>query len=245
MDEWAVLLKRRWQEVRDTCRGLPVVLVLGGCFSPPTLAHIEIMEAARAHMEGACGRTVVLGLLSPVPVGYPKAELAPAADRIRMAGLAAAQTSWLAVDPWESAQSDFPGGFVPTADVLDAVQLRAESALDTALDVRPVLGSDVLRTWSLPGLWPPAHVLRLVAHRGPVVVPRSDTASEDVRLLAGEMDVLRRHARNMAMVALPVEHAALSSTAVRRRVARGESLIGFVCEDAAQYIADHSLYLHG
>jgi len=54
--------------------------------------------------------------------------------------------------------------------------------------------------------------------------------------------VLRRHAGGVALVPLPAEHAALSSSGVRARVAAGQPVDGCVAPSVARYIAGHRLY---
>lgn len=222
------------------------VLVMCGCFSPPTLAHMEVMEAAREHAQDRLGLRVLACLFSPTPAAYKKEGLARLSDRVAMLRFAiddfttdgAFADSVVDVDTWEGAHDCVS---VPTINVLDSVRLRAEEAVDGCVRVLLVLGSDMLMSWAIPGLWPAAEQVRILADHGAIVVPRTDAASEDVALFVREMPCVRRHAQNLHHTAT-IGHAAVSSSGVRAAVATGESLGDMVSPSVASYIASRNLF---
>ena len=97
------------------------LLLLCGSFSPVTLAHLRMFHAA-ANSLRAAGASRVRGVLSPVGDAYKKPGLLPAAARVRLCALGAAEASSAAcrLDVWEyeSQQAEHQ----PTLSVLNEAQ---------------------------------------------------------------------------------------------------------------------------
>ena len=78
----------------------PVVLLATGGFCPVHAGHIEMMERARAAVEGA-GFVVIGGYLSPGHDAYLQAKCGamaiPAQERLRQCAKATASSDWLSV----------------------------------------------------------------------------------------------------------------------------------------------------
>ncbi len=194
--------------------------LMGGSFDPVHCGHVALAEAAL--------RQLKLDQVCWIPAGQPwqKArQLAPAADRLAMVRAATSHDPRHVVDDIELKRSG-------PSYTLDTVRALQKAAPETALWWL-IIGQDQcanLPTWhgwtELLG-----RVGLAVAARGdrPVAVP------EAVRAAA------IHGIESLAMPPLPV-----SSTAIRARVAAGESPLDLAPELApasvASYIADHHLY---
>ena len=84
-----------------------VQLIGCGSFNPPTLLHLRLFEMARDWARTNSTFEVVGGYLSPVGDAYEKAGLAAARDRAAMCREAAADSTWIDVDPWEALQAEY------------------------------------------------------------------------------------------------------------------------------------------
>jgi hypothetical protein len=68
----------------------PAVLLACGSYSPPTIMHTRIFEAARDHFEVVSNNSniqIIGGFVSPVHDRYGKKDLAPAHHRMEMVNL--------------------------------------------------------------------------------------------------------------------------------------------------------------
>jgi|CXWL01.1.fsa_nt_gi nicotinate-nucleotide adenylyltransferase len=190
--------------------------ILGGTFDPVHNGHLALAGAARDHF----GLDTVLF----VPAGQPwrkTREITAAEHRLAMLELAVAGDDALGISDVELRRP----GPTYTADTLDAL---AGERLDDAFWF--VLGADALA--DLPRWRDPE---RIVRHAVIAVAPRTgheiDTAIAALPVLAGRIE---------SFPMPPWDH---SSTEIRLRAARRESLADLVPPAVEQYISDHGLYV--
>jgi nicotinic acid mononucleotide adenylyltransferase len=90
---------------RNVTGDRPAVILSTGAFCPIHAGHLAAMEEARAAAERA-GYDIVGGYLSPGHDEYIRKKCGPAAipaqERLLLCAAAAASSTWLSVDPWES-----------------------------------------------------------------------------------------------------------------------------------------------
>ncbi|GAB4399977.1 MAG: nicotinate-nucleotide adenylyltransferase [Rhodoferax sp.] len=190
--------------------------VLGSAFDPPHLAHRALVEAALDQL--ALQRMIL------VPTGRPwhkPQPLTAAAHRLAMAKAAFADLPQVDVDAREI---DRPGPSY-TVDTLTALR-QAHPMAAWFL----ILGADqaqALTTWKD---WQTVVSIATIC-----VAPRADLtgfgASFDAEKLSGQR-----------FVRLRLEVSALSSSAVRQAVSRGQDVAALVSPAVARYIATHQLY---
>jgi nicotinate-nucleotide adenylyltransferase len=194
--------------------------LMGGSFDPVHCGHVALAEVAMRQLQ--------LDQVRWIPAGQPwqKArQLAPAADRLAMVRAATAHDPRHVVDEIELKRSG-------PSYMLDTVRALQTEAPVTALWWL-IIGQDQcanLPTWHG---W-----TELLGRVGLAVAARGDSlvaVPEAVRAAA------LHGIENLAMPPMPV-----SSTAIRARVAAGESPLVLAPELApasvASYIADHHLY---
>ena len=202
----------------NTTRGQRIGL-LGGSFNPPHNAHLNLALAAQAQLG--------LDRVDFMPAGMPwqKAGLVMASARHRLALCAAliSDYSQLSVEPIETERS----GHTYTVETLLALRVKNPNANYTL-----IIGSDqanALNTWhrwqALLGLC----TLAVVARNGASIHWQPDVAQ-----------VLADLGTAPTQIVLPA--SAISSSEIRSRLVRGESVAQFVPPAVAGYIAKYSLY---
>jgi nicotinate-nucleotide adenylyltransferase len=215
----------------------PLVL-LGGTFDPVHYGHLGLADDVRT--------ALALPEVRLVPAGDPAHREAPRAsahDRVAMLALAVREFPGLVVDTREIVRP----GKTYTVDTL--AELRAEVA-DRPLAV--LMGADVFR--GLPAWHRWNDVFRL-AHL--IVVPRPGT---DIGVglpdaLAKEWDARRsgdpkvlRSLDGGSIYVQPVTARAISSSAIREKLARGEAksveIAGLLPPAVLAYIQSNGLYSH-
>lgn len=206
--------------------------IYGGAFDPVHEGHLAVARAAH----GALGADIAL-----LPTGDPRHRdpaRASAAQRVAMLELAIDGAPWLSIDQRELLRI----GASYTADTL--AELRAE--LGPAAPLAMIVGSDSFA--SLPS-WERWRSLFELAHV--VVASRPQPAPLPAEL---QHEIAPRHCATAAALhgspAGCVFHLRLplhpqSSSAVRARCARGQSLSGWVPESVAAYIKGEGLYRPG
>jgi nicotinate-nucleotide adenylyltransferase len=193
-------------------RGRRRVGILGGSFDPVHYGHLILAEAALEHLR--------LDRLLLMPAGRPahkrRRALAPAEDRVAMLRLAARANPRLEVSTLEADRA----GVTFTVRTLEALA-AAEPA-----DYFFLMGEDSLRefgTWREPG--------RILELARLAVVRREGTPRAPVR------GTLRRR-----VVFVPMPGIEISSSAIRRRIARGASVRYWVPDAVLTYMDRHGLY---
>ncbi len=188
--------------------------VLGGCFNPVHLGHLILAQDALE----LCALDRVLFVPCQRPPHKPADALAPAADRRAMLAAALAGDPRFAICDLELQR----GGTTYTIDTA-----RALAALYPRDELVFLIGADTLP--ELPG-WKDAPALlkacRFVALARPGYPPApaaSAAGGVPVRVIAGHP-------------------AAISSSDIRRRAARGLSLRYLVPDAVERYVREHGLY---
>ena len=207
--------------------------ILGGTFDPIHLGHVETARAARA----ALRLNQVVLVPSRVPPHRPGEPLASAFHRFAMAVLCAADCEWMSVSDYEL-QTEGPSFTAQTLDHLRASGLRpsqiffitgadAFAEIETWHRYPEVLGLANFAVVSRPGTRVEALRKRL-----PALQHRFTTA--DGRMTPSD---------SLQIVLVDAETPDISSTDVRRRLSRGESVSGLLCPAVERHIARHHLYL--
>lgn len=189
--------------------------LLGGTFDPIHWGHLILAEAARQHL----GLDQVILMPARRPAHKRGSVLAPVEDRIAMLRLAARGNRHLRVSTWEADQE----GVTYTVRTLEALSGRE------AAEWYFVMGEDSLRefhTWREPE--------RILTLARLAVVPR-----------AGKTRAPVRPAYRRRVVFVPMPEIGLSSSEIRRRIARGASVRYWVPDHVLSYMDRHELYRTG
>jgi nicotinate-nucleotide adenylyltransferase len=204
--------------------------IFGGTFDPVHLGHLrtalEIVEEAQ------------LGSLRFIPCAHPPHRTAPLASsgqRVEMLERAIAGVDGFSVDRREIERP----GHSYTLETL--ASLRADLA-PAALCL--IIGMDAFESFHLWHRWREIldHAHLIVAHRPganrPRQSPQSDLLSER---LVGDSRQLDGCATG-AILLVPVTQLDISATALRRVIARGQSVRYLTSEPVRRYIRDNGLY---
>jgi len=205
--------------------------ILGGTFNPPHLGHLAVARHARDELR--LDRVVLMP--ARIPPHKPDAEDPGPEHRLSMCRLAVDGANGLSV----CAQEIEREGPSYTVDTLQAIHATHPEARLTF-----ILGADTAGT--LPAWREPAKLLQLADL---AVAARAGSAREDVLQkvapLMGTVDggmatATEGTSAGVTFLEMPVME--ISSSAVRRRAARGEPIEDLVGEAVASYIAEHALY---
>ena len=204
--------------------------ILGGTFDPVHCGHLDAAAAA----EAALGLTELLVITSHVPPHRPP-PVASSYHRFAMVSLAVAgHTGWQASD----------------------LELRdsARSFTSTTLQKLHGLGYEPAELFFIIGADAFADIMNWVdypaildySHFAVVARPGHRIADTPRRLpaLAGRMvsPPLDNSRRDPLIILLDAPTSDVSSTAIRERRARGESIAGLVPDSVRQHIEQHRLY---
>ena len=194
--------------------------VFGGTFDPVHIGHLAIAAEARLRLK--------LSQIIFLPAGQPWLKMdrtiTPAAHRIEMVKRAIGSDSSLRVSTIEV---DRPG-FSYTVDTMAVLQ----EELGVGVDLFFILGCDSLA--ELPRWKQPA---RLAAMCKFIAIPRPSFNSPDLETLEAYVPGISQ--RVMLLDMPPID---VSSSDVRKRVARGLSIDGLVPAEVERYIREQELY---
>jgi nicotinate-nucleotide adenylyltransferase len=186
--------------------------LLGGTFDPPHVGHLILGQLALEQLH--------LDKILFIPAGDPwrKADrkVTPALHRLAMARLAIGNNAVFAVDDCEVARE----GATYTVDTLRL--LREQRPGD---ELYLILGEDALAdipTWKEPAMLPDLATMAVAPRRGTQLPPLPFDATRVVRIDMPGIDV--------------------SSTELRERAIRGDSLRYFVPDAVLEYIEQQGLY---
>ena len=198
---------------------MDTVGILGGTFDPVHLGHLGMAEAVMGALE--------LRRVLMIPDGDPphKGELAGGRDRLNMARLAVAGRLGLEVSDIEVKRQG-------TTYTVDTLRLLTGREMDTGYVY--IVGSDTLKvieTWK--SFDQVAAMLK-----GLAVVPRPGDGMDGLRRQAG----LITKGYGLDIFLLDKCVSGVSSTLVRQRAARHQSLEGLVPAAVEKYIRSHRLY---
>lgn len=199
------------------------LIIFGGSFDPPHVAHVELPERVRQH-EAA---DVVLYM----PAGRAPHKLdrvqTPAHHRLAMLRLALQHQphALILTDEIDRSQRGEPSY---TVETLEALAPR----LKPGAQMRLLIGSDQVHIFDK---WKDAGRIEALAE--PLVMVRSPERPED---LLAALSLPEQQRWRDRLVQLPPVDA--SSTALRERVRRGDPIDHLVHPDVAAYIDQHRLY---
>lgn len=220
--------------INDETKATNAFLVACGSFSPPTVLHTGIFDAAEKDLTSR-GYVIDGKFMSPVHQGYGKKTLAPQDDRLAMAKCATNGTS-IGVLDYECLQS----GWTPTADVLDHYAKVFKAQYGNDVKVMLLCGGDVLATFpnvNADGspVWLPADQEKILEN-GMVCICRQGF---DLNELCKKSEIINKYRNNIEIV--PIEENIVSSTMVRNLLKNGEDYSHLVCPAVKTYIEEHNL----
>ncbi|KAL5207831.1 hypothetical protein ABZP36_032266 [Zizania latifolia] len=221
---------------RDGERRGMVVVVATGSFNPPTYMHLRMFELAKDELQQR-GYSVLGGYMSPVNDAYKKKDLLPALHRIHLCELACKSSSFVMVDRWEAMQKVYQR----TLTVLSRIRssLCKDGLADGgSLKVMLLCGSDLLESFSTPGVWIPDQVRTICKDFGVVCIHRE---GKDVEKLISSCKILQECRDNIISVDEIVPNQ-ISSSRVRVFIRRCLSIKYLICDEVIQYIGEHKLY---
>ncbi|MBN1909424.1 MAG: nicotinate-nucleotide adenylyltransferase [Pirellulales bacterium] len=196
--------------------------LFGGSFDPVHYGHLLLAESAREQLE----LEQVLFLPAAVPPHKLDRTLSPVEQRIEMLELATAGHEAFAVSDFEARQE----GVCYTVDTL-----RHFREADPEGDLFFLLGADMLH--DLPNWRNPTDVCELAI---PVGVRRPGSPEPDLTVLAGVVSPARLEEIQRQHVEMPAVD--LSSTVLRQRAARGQSIRYQTPRAVERYIQVQGLY---
>lgn len=214
-----------------------VVLVSTGSFNPPTYMHLRMFELAKDALRER-GYFVVGGYMSPVNDSYKKKGLASAIHRLQLCELACKSSSFIMVDPWEAKQRDYQR----TLTVLSRIRnfLHESGLFSTgSLKVMLLCGSDLLESFSVPGVWIPDQLRAICRDFGVICIRRE---GKDIDNLISNNEILNENKSNIIAVDEIVPNQ-ISSTLVRECIRRGLSVKYLTTDEVIGYIDEQKLYL--
>lgn len=215
-----------------------VVVLAPGSFNPPTYMHLRMFELGMDALK-AEGYHVLGAYMSPVNDLYHKKGLAPAEHRIRMCELAVADSPFIMVDSWEAKQNSYQRTLSVLARI-DMVVNFNNYAADEKVRVMLLCGTDLLESMVTPGVWIPDQVRTLLQEYGVVCINR---VGKDARRLVFENDILYSNRRQILLVDEVIQNN-ISSTAVRRNLARDLSVKYLIPDAVINHIKLHRLYMN-
>lgn len=205
----------------------PVMLV-GGSFDPPHLAHVELAAQARARVCPSAQLVYVPAARSPHKAGGPEAS---GTDRVAMLKLALAGVERASVwtDELDRAGAGEPSYWVVTLE-------RARSLLGTDRELLFLIGADQalgFARWREPG--------RILGLARAIVINRGEVRkqAELAQRLVGTP-----FQRELTSAWCEVEHLEISATGVREAISGGKDsdLRGVLHPEVASFIAERGLY---
>lgn len=203
--------------------------ILGGTFNPPHVGHLAVATHALSQL--GCERVLLMPSHTP-PHKLPQHDPGPG-HRLRMCELAVAGHAGLEAGALEI-ERGAPSYTVDTLSALHAPPAPNPPAAHGSNHPAPrltlILGSDMART--LPS-WRRANEIVELADIAVAERPGDGRAQ-----VLAVLESLGARASFLEMPPIDV-----SSSMVRGRVARGESVAGLVAAAVADYIAEHGLYL--
>jgi nicotinate-nucleotide adenylyltransferase len=202
--------------------------ILGGMFDPIHNGHLDVMAAARAALE--------LHEIFVVPANVPPHRAAPMASsyhRFAMVALAIASREECRATDLELRDA----GPSYTSDTLRRFHAQGVNPGDLFF----IIGADAfldIESWkNYPALLDLSHF---------AVVSRSGTSVDELAVQLPTLASRMRHqfaaTASPSIFLIDAPTADVSSTAIRRACAKGESIVGMVPYQVQQHIERHTLY---
>jgi nicotinate-nucleotide adenylyltransferase len=196
--------------------------VFGGSFDPVHLGHLRLAEC--------CWREARLDRVEFIPAARqphkPHGPIAPAADRVAMLKLALEDRPEFGIETIEVDR----GGVSYTIDTL-----RAMSASQPQAELFFLMGADSLADF--PNWREPEGICRMAL---PLVVRRAGAAEPDFDALRPFVSASRLEEIRNSEIEMPA--TPISSSEIRRLIAKGGEWRRIVPEKVADYIAERGLY---
>jgi nicotinate-nucleotide adenylyltransferase len=194
--------------------------VLGGTFDPVHLGHIRMAEEAR----DALNLDQVIMVPAGQPMSKPNQPISPAEHRIEMLRLAVKEIPHLALSTIETER---PGPTF-TVDTLNAFQHKYGDKAELYF----ILGWDSLE--QLPEWREPARLIKMCWL---AAAPRPGCPRPDLKALERDIPGISKK-----VIFLEKPNIDISATAIREKIARGESIDHLVSGPVEAYIKKHKLY---
>lgn len=211
---------------RVDLRACKSVLLFGGSFDPPHVAHLALPLEAMKKI-GADAVAYIPAALSPFKQDQPPTEPTHRLAMLRLM-LAHEDRAVILTDELDRASAEDAKPSY-TIDTIAALHQR----LGEGIKLRLLIGADQLASFDRWRQWE-----RVIELAEPVVMVRPPATRESMlaNLPEGfDVDVWRTR-----MVDLPVMD--VSATAIRQRIAAGQSIRGMVVPAVETYIHKHGLY---
>ncbi|KAF6145087.1 hypothetical protein GIB67_013438 [Kingdonia uniflora] len=214
-----------------------VVLLSTGSFNPPTYMHLRMFELARDALNSE-GYSVIGGYMSPVNDAYNKRGLISAEHRIQLCDIACKSSSFVMVDQWEARQSSYQRTLTILARIQDFLY-ESKCIPRGSLKVMLVCGSDLLESFTIPGVWIRDQVRTICKDHGVVCIRRE---GKDIEKIISADAILSEYKNNIKIVDESVPNQ-ISSTRIRECISRGQSIKYLTADEVIDYIKQQHLYL--
>jgi nicotinate-nucleotide adenylyltransferase len=205
--------------------------ILGGTFDPVHLGHLDLADAAQK----ALGLTEIVLVPSNVPPHRPQ-PITSAYHRFAMVAIAVQERpGWRAADL--ELRSDGPSF---TSRTLEGFHHRGYRPAELFF----VIGADAffeIESWrDYPNILEAAHFVVISRPRIPVGTVAERLPHLGARMVTRPADALTSDVPLIILIDAPT--ADVSATAIRERLAAGESIAGLVLPRVRQHIEQHGLY---
>jgi len=194
--------------------------MLGGTFDPVHLGHIKIAEEAKVALE----LSEVILIPAGQPMSRPNDTITPAKQRLEMLKLAVAGSDYLKVSSVEIERKG------PSYTVDTIAEIRKKSG--SGDEIYFILGWDSLA--QIPDWHEPSRLINMCFL---VAVPRPGWAKPSLKALEGVIPGISKK-----VILLDKPQVDISATAIREKVAAGESIDHLVPGGVAEYIKKNKLY---
>ncbi|XP_055332715.1 uncharacterized protein LOC129584544 [Paramacrobiotus metropolitanus] len=226
-----------------------VVLLCVGSFNPITFMHIRMFVLAKEYLYNKLQWQVLGGLVSPVHDAYRKKGLVSAEHRVNMVKISLNdyKVPWIKLSEWETKQVDWQRTLESLEYHRQMVNSQPEEWFPELaggsekqdIQVMLLCGSDVLQSFSVPGLWSESQVDTILNNHGVVCVTRAGSAVEDVIRCSPRLS----KARDSVIIVPEWFENNVSSTSIRNAVQEGRCIGMLVTMSVVDYIREHRLYL--
>ncbi|XP_073141642.1 nicotinamide/nicotinic acid mononucleotide adenylyltransferase-like isoform X3 [Henckelia pumila] len=180
---------------------------------------------------------VIGGYISPVNDAYKKKGLVDAQHRVAMCDLACRSSNFIMVDSWEASQDTYQRTLTVLSRVRTSLCER-ECVSHESLKVMLLCGSDLLESFTIPGVWIREQVKTICRDFGLVCIRRD---GQDVENIILNDDILNEFKDNIKIVDEVVPNG-ISSTGLRDCISRGQSVKYLTADEVIDYIKQNNLY---